>query len=168
MLISYSINRGIYKIYKCIILFLLSSFLFGDDLPNFPGGYVGMSINYGSNKTLGCQLSFGIAEPSVGEASMGPFLFPGIACGYRYSSINKQNYYYADFQFTLFAMGTWGGAATGMAFINGERFRRNKGYFGYLFGGYIRDYINSPQKNHFYNGAHLGMAIPIIGTHFYP
>ena len=85
-----------------------------------------------------------------------------------YSSINKQKYYYADLQLTLFANGAWGGAATGMAFINGEKLRRTKGYFGYLLGGYIRDYINSPQKNHLYNGAHLGLAMPIIGTHFMP
>ena len=127
-----------------------------------------MSINFGSNKTIGCQLSFGVAEPSVGEASMGPFLFPAIACGYRYSSINKEKYYYSDLQLTLSANGAWGGAATGMAIINWERFRRTKGYIGFLFGGYIRDYTNSPQKNPLYNGAHLGLAIPIIGTHFMP
>ena len=76
-----------------------------------------MSINFGPNKTIGYQLSFGIAEPSVGEASMGPFLFPGIACGYRYSFINKQKYYYADLQLTLIVNGAWGGTATGMPII---------------------------------------------------
>ena len=65
-------------------------------------------------------------------------------------------------------MGAWGGAATGIAFVNGERLRRTKGYIGFLLGGYIIDYTNDPQKNHLYNGAHLGLAIPIMGTHIYP
>ena len=151
-----------------MILFICTSSLFGDDFSNFPGGYVGMSINYGSNKTIGCQLSFGVAEPSVGEASMGPYLFPAIACGYRYSLLNKQQYCYTDLQFTSIGNGLWGGAGIGIAFKNGERFRRNKVYLGFLFCGYIRDYSISPKKKHDYNGAHLGFAVPIIGTHFYP
>ena len=65
------------KIKLLLTLFIISAIHaeINDSSEGFPGGYVGLSVQYGTNKTIGLQASFGVAVPGFGEPSMGPYLF---------------------------------------------------------------------------------------------
>ena len=117
------------------ILLLIVGFLIADVIPeyeNFPGGYIGISINYGSQHTIGLQISLGVAVPSVGKPSLGPYLFPGAVSGLRYSIKNKTTYLYTDAQLLYSSNAIWSGLAKGIAFYKGNKISRSK-----LFGGYL-------------------------------
>ena len=64
-------------------LFLLVGWI--ETFAQGPGGYFGFGIHFGLNKTIGAQVSYGIAVSSVGEPGSGPYLFPGVAFGIRRS-----------------------------------------------------------------------------------
>jgi len=90
------------KKYVIILVIILQIFLMAESehpsSSNFPGGYLGFSINYDTQQTIGYQLSLGIVIPTVGEVAMGPYLFPGIVGGVRYSKENKQKFFYTGLQ----------------------------------------------------------------------
>ena len=81
------------KKHVIILVIILQNFLISESehpsSSNFAGGYLGFSINYDTQQTIGYQLSLGIVIPAVGETAMGPYLFPGIVGGMRYSKENK-------------------------------------------------------------------------------
>ena len=155
---------------KCVfILFIIiESFLIADGRgDNFPGGYLSFSINYGTHQTIGYQLSLGIVIPTVGEASMGPYLFPGMVGGMRYSLKNKKKYSYTDLQL-LYFNGFWGGVGKGIAFYEGAIINREKLFGGFLMFGGIKEKMPLNKEEQYYNALHFGLAIPLIGNHFYP
>ena len=141
--------------------------------PSFPGGYLGISASFGKNRTAGLQGSVGIAVPSVGEPAMGPYLFPGIAVGKRRSWADQKEYVYTDLQITYVHSGAWGGGAWGGAGVGrlfseeGNRLR-SKIYGGYLMGGYSTEYLMGADMENLFHGIHLGVALPMIGSHLYP
>ena len=144
---------------KYLFVVCFSTLLSGD----FPGGYIGAGISLGTNKAIGFQISLAFA------ASSQPYVFPGISCGYRYSKNQSQkHYYYSDIQFTMNAFGVWGGIGHGISLLEGVKYKRTKGYLGYLVGGYIRDYTYNDKEKQVYNGGHLGLALPILGTNLRP
>ena len=55
---------------------------------SFPGGYIGLSVNYGTNKTIGFQASVAMITP-YSESENFPFIFPGIVLGRGYSFVKK-------------------------------------------------------------------------------
>ena len=161
---------------KKILFVCLISFAISQD---FPGGYIGLSVNYGTQNTIGFQVSIGTVMRSIGEPGMGPYLMPGIAGGMRYSISEKRKYYYADTQILFQASGFWAGVGKGITLKDGEKFKRSKLFGGFLSFGGIREQMkysnkfnpNTGEKNNkrtFYNGFHCGIAIPLIGSHFYP
>ena len=176
------------KKHVIILVIILQNFLVSQsDNPsssNFPGGYLGFSINYDTQQTIGYQLSLGIAIPTVGEASIGPYLFPGIVHGVRYSlnsnkSIissgliqflveKKRRYSYTDLQLLYMNNGVWGGVAKGKAYYDGEIINRDKLFGGYLMFGGIIEKMPLNKEEQYYKGLHFGIALPLIGNHFYP
>ena len=67
--------------------------------------------------------------------------------------------------------GFWGGAGYGIAFMDGKKLKRSKYFGGYLLAGYTKENIKMPEsgwQNNTFAGYHLGLALPIIGYHFYP
>ena len=64
---------------------------------SFPGGYIGLSVNYGTNKTIGFQANVAMIIP-YSEPGTFPFIFPGIVLGRRYSFVKKISYNYRDVQ----------------------------------------------------------------------
>jgi hypothetical protein len=147
------------------------------DGPNagfFPGGYIGTSYEFNfKNKIRGLQISFGVALPSIGNPGLGPYLFPGLALGTRSMLKKKKSYHYSDIQINYLGYGgLWGGAGVGIAFMNGKKLNRRKIFGGYLMAGLVKEKIQSDEKsntegNNFF-GYHLGLAIPLIGSHLYP
>ena len=96
---------------------------------SFPGGYIGLSVNYGTNKTIGFQASVAMIIP-YSEPGTFPFIFPGIVLGRRYSFVKKNSYNYRDVQLLfLTPRAFWAGAGYGVVSINGEKKKRMK-YFG--------------------------------------
>jgi hypothetical protein len=136
--------------------------------PLFPGGYLGISASFGKNRTTGLQGSVGIAVPSVGEPARGPYLFPGIAVGKRRSSADQKEYVYTDLQITYLHSGIWGGAGVGRLFSEEGNRLRSKIYGGYLMGGYSTEYLMGADMENLFHGIHLGVAVPMIGSHLYP
>jgi len=132
-----------------------------------PGGYVGLGIQYGTNKTIGLQVSYGIALPSVGEPGVGPYLFPGIAVGRRYSLNDKKRYSYSDLQI-LYMNGFWVGSGFGLMYKSGQLVPRAKVFAGYLIGGYTHDIVISSKPERLFKGWHLGIALPVLGSHIQP
>jgi len=160
------------KKHLIILVVILQNFLISESEDpsslNFPGGYIGFSINYDIQQTIGCQLSLGIVIPTVGEAAMGPYLFPGIVGGVRYSKENKQIYSYTDLQLLYNNSGVWGGIAKGIAFYNGLIINRDKLFGGYLMVGGIIEKMPLNKEQQYYKGLHFGLVMPLIGNHFYP
>ena len=160
------------KKHVIILIIILQNFLIADSKhpssSNFPGGYLGFSINYDTQQTIGYQLSLGIVIPAVGEAAMGPYLFPGIVGGMRYSKENKQTYLYTDLQLLYLNSGVWGGVGKGKAFYNGVIINRDKLFGGYLMFGGIIEKMPLNKEEQYYKGLHFGIALPLIGNHFYP
>ena len=149
----------------CIISFSQAEI---NDLPEgFPGGYVGLSVQYGTNKTIGLQASFGVAVPGFGEPSMGPYLFPGFAIGKRYSFKTKKPHTYIDGQMTYLDKGVWLGGGTGLVFMNGEHLTKYKYYGGWFVGGAVSESLIG-EKKPFFRALHAGIAIPLFGTIFHP
>ena len=136
--------------------------------PSFPGGYLGISASFGKNRTVGLQGSVGIAVPSVGKPGMGPWLFPGIAVGKRRSWADQKEYVYTDLQITYNQSGIWGGVGVGRLFSEEGNRLRSKIYGGYLMGGYSTEYLMGSDMENLFHGIHLGVALPMIGSHFYP
>ena len=135
---------------------------------SFPGGYIGLSVNYGTNKTIGFQASVAMIIP-YSEPGTFPFIFPGIVLGRRYSFVKKNSYNYRDVQLLfLTPRAFWAGAGYGVVFINGEKKKRMKYFGGFLLGGYTKEYILNPERESFFNGFHLGLGLPLIGNSFYP
>ncbi len=128
-----------------------------------PGGYI---------EIKGYQISIGFAVPSIGNPGLGPYLFPGVAFGKKYSSKEDRSYTYSDLQITYFGYGGfWGGAGYGIAFMDGKKLKRSKYFGGYLLAGYTKEEIKiheSGSQNNTFAGYHLGLALPIIGYHFHP
>lgn len=136
---------------------------------SFPGGYVGLSIQYGSERTLGFQISTGIAVPAVGEPAVGPYLFPGIAVGWRKSFATTTAYSFIDLQLTLI-QGFWVGGGVGYAFSDSGNFFRHKQYAGFLIGGITSEkpfQVQAVSVDKFL-GLHLGLTYPFMGNHLYP
>ena len=154
---------------KLLFLVILGfGVLIAKEYENFPGGYIGISINYGSQHTIGLQISLGVAVPSVGKPSLGPYLFPGAVSGLRYSIKNKTTYLYTDAQLLYVSNGIWSGLAKGIAFYKGNKISRSKLFGGYLtFGGMVEK-MPLIKEQIYYKGLHFGIAIPLIGTHIYP
>ena len=150
----------------CIISFSQAEI---NDLPEgFPGGYVGLSVQYGTNKTIGLQASFGVAVPGFGEPSMGPYLFPGFAIGKRYSFKTKKPHTYIDGQIThLGYAGVWVGVGAGLVFMDGEHYKKYKYYGGWVVGGAVSESLIG-EKKPFFRALHAGIVLPIIGTMLYP
>lgn len=136
--------------------------------PLFPGGYLGISASFGKNRTVGLQGSVGIAVPSVGKPGLGPWLFPGIAVGKRRSWADQKEYVYTDLQITYNHSGIWGGVGVGRLFSEEGNRLRSKIYGGFLMGGYSTEYLMGADMENLFHGIHLGMALPLIGSHFYP
>ena len=152
---------------KLLLLLLIVGFVIGSDHTTFPGGYIGISINYGSQQTIGLQISAALAEKSIGEPSLGPYLLPGIVVGLRHSKKNDLTYFYTDAQL-LYGGSVWFGLAKGIAFNKGKKVSRSKLFAGYLtFGGMVEK-MSLLQDTAYYRGFHFGTAIPLIGTHVYP
>ena len=176
------------KKHVIILVLILQNFLISKSghppFSNFSGGYLGFSINYDTQQTIGFQLSLSIVIPTVGEASIGPYLFPGIVHGVRYSlnsnkSImssgliqflveKKRRYSYTDLQLLYFNSGVWGGVAKGKAFYNGLTINRDKLFGGYLMFGAIIEKMPLNKEEQYYKALHFGLAMPLIGNHFYP
>ena len=138
-----------------------------------PGGYIGISYAFDIKKKIkGYQISIGFAVPSIGNPGQGPYLFPGVAFGKRHSSKENKSYTYSDLQITYLGYGGfWGGAGYGIAFMDGKKLKRSKYFGGYLLAGYTKENIKMPEsgwQNNTFAGYHLGLALPIIGYHFYP
>jgi hypothetical protein len=136
--------------------------------PLFPGGYLGISASFGKNRTVGLQGSVGIAVPSVGKPGLGPWLFPGIAVGKRRSWADQKEYVYTDLQITYNHSGIWGGVGVGRLFSEEGNRLRSKIYGGYLMGGYSTEYLMGADMENLFHGIHLGVAVPMIGSHLYP
>jgi len=135
----------------------------------FPGGYIGFGIHYGFDRTIGVQVSLGVAVPSVGEPGVGPYLFPALAFGLRKSPQHKTSYRYIDLQVTYFT-GFWGGLGIGQAFSSNGNYFRYKWYGGYLIAGatYEAFISNNQKKITPFKGVYLGLPLPLIGSHLYP
>ncbi len=133
------------------------------------GGYLGFGIHYGTDKTLGAQISYGVALTSVGEPGVGPYLLPGIAVGIRRSFSHKTTYSYSDLQLTWFN-GLWGGVGVGSVFSEFGPTLRAKIYGGFLIAGFSYEtpvlIANKEEKP--FVGSYLGLAFPRIGTHVMP
>ena len=159
------------KKYVIILVIILQIFLMAESehpsSSNFPGGYLGFSINYDTQQTIGYQLSLGIVIPTVGEAAMGPYLFPGIVGGVRYLK-NKKKYLYNDLQLLYHNGGIWGGVAKGIAFYDKTIINRDKLFGGYLMFGAIIEKMPLNKEEQYYKALHFGLAMPLIGNHFYP
>ena len=153
---------------KRILYILIIGVLIANDEIKFPGGYIGFSINYGFQNSIGSQISIGIALPFIDEPSSGTYLFPGIASGFRYSINNKSKYLYTDTQLVLRYQGLWCGLAKGIQFNEHNNINRNKLFSGFLGFGYILEKTALLNKNKYYKGIHLGIVAPLIGNHFYP
>ena len=154
-----------------ILLTVMSAQTYGDPRDNFfPGGYIGLSVNYGTNKTIGFQASVAMIIPSEpGTTTAFPLIFPGIVLGRRYSFVKKNSYNYRDVQLlSMVSSGFWAGGGYGVVSINGEKKKRMKYFGGFLLGGYTKEYILNPERESFFNGFHLGLALPLIGNSFYP
>ena len=72
-----------------ILLTVMSAQTYSDhSVSSFPGGYIGLSVNYGTNKTIGFQASVAMIIP-YSEPETFPFIFPRIVLGRRYSFVKK-------------------------------------------------------------------------------
>ena len=72
-----------------ILLTVMSAQTYSDhSVSSFPGGYIGLSVNYGTNKTIGFQASVAMITP-YSESENFPFIFPGIVLGRGYSFVKK-------------------------------------------------------------------------------
>ena len=162
-------------------LLILTGLLFGQETSvhgdpselSQPGGYIGISYEFDKKKKIkGYQISIGFAVPSIGNPGQGPYLFPGVAFGKKHSSKEDKSYTYSDLQIAYFGYGGfWGGAGYGIAFMDGKKLKRSKYFGGYLLAGYTKENIKMPEsgwQNNTFAGYHLGLALPIIGYHFYP
>ena len=150
-----------------LIALLIAGYGIASDHTAFPGGYIGISINYGSQQTIGLQISAGLADKSIGEPSIGPYLLPGIVVGLRHSKKNELTYFYTDAQL-LYGGSAWCGLAKGIAFSQDKKVSRSKLFAGYLtFGGMVEK-MPLLKDITYYKGFHFGAAIPLIGTHVYP
>ena len=134
----------------------------------FPGGYIGLGASFGRYGTRGFQISVGMAVPSVGFPAIGPYLFPGLAVGWRRSSREPESYRYADLQVVYLDRGAWVGGGLGRVFIDDRSYWRTKIFAGYLVAGYTHEHIFSPGLNRLFSGLHLGLALPLPGSHLYP
>ena len=169
---------------KLFILFIISaSFLFTQDSENytrsgdpkdssFPGGYISIAYQFDlKSKQRGYQVGFGLAVPGIGDSGNGPFIFPGVVFGKRYLLDQDKSYLYKDIQIVTMIGGIWGGAGYGSAYIDGKKHNRSKYSLGWLLGGYVKESTRKSelmwQKNTF-KGYHLGLAMPLVGNHFYP
>ena len=151
-----------------LTLLLIIGFVIARDHSSFPGGYIGISLNYGSQQTIGLQISASIVEKSIGKPSLGPYLLPGIVAGLRHSKKNDLSYFYTDAQLLYSAGSVWLGLAQGIAFHEGRKVCRSKLFAGFLtFGGMVEKMPLLKNKT-YYKGFHFGVALPIIGTHLYP
>lgn len=155
---------------RTTICSILIVFFFTNKLTGTPGGYVGLSFLLDfKNKEKGLQFSIGLALPFIGEPSLGPYAFPGVALGLRYIK-NKSFYSYIDIQIVASNI-VWTGAGLGLAFKEGDRYIRKKYFLGYLPTGYVQESTrkkNSSFAMSDFKAIYLGGAIPIIGSYFKP
>lgn len=133
------------------------------------GGYLGFGLHYGTDKTIGAQLTYGVASTSVGKPGSGPYLFPGVAVGVRRSFKHNTTYYYSDLQLTFFN-GLWGGVGVGPTFSEFGTTLKGKAYGGFLFMGasYEKPVLINKQDKSTFIGGYLGMARVYPGSHFMP
>lgn len=134
-----------------------------------PGGYIGFGLHFGTDKTVGAQVSYGVALTSVGEPGVGPYLFPGVAMGTRYSFLHKTSYSYSDLQLTYFN-GAWAGIGFGPTFSKLGTSLKGKVYGGFLAAGlcYEKSIMLEKDVNITFLGGYLGLAVPLIGSHLMP
>ena len=144
-----------------LTILLLSSPLITMD---FPGGYIGVSLNYGSNRTIGLQGSFGIVASSSDIGAV----FPGVSTGIRYSLKNQNTSLYVDAQFVLMAGGFWIGAAKGLIINENQKSPKEKFFAGFLPVGFFSEKISLNDEIQKHRGLHLGMALPLLGSQFKP
>ena len=155
---------------RTIILYILTVFTFSNKLTALPGGYVGLSFLFDfKSKEKGLQFSTGLALPFVGEPSLGPYAFPGVALGLRQIK-NNSFYSYIDIQIVASNV-VWTGAGLGLAFKEGDRYIRKKYFLGFLPIGYVHE--SALEKNlsftlSDFKAIYLGGAIPLVGSHFKP
>ena len=155
---------------RTIIYSILILFIFSNKLTATPGGYVGLSFLLDfKSKEKGLQFSTGLALPFIGEPSLGPYAFPGVALGLRHIK-NKSFYSYIDIQIVA-SNAVWAGAGLGLAFKEGNRYIRKKYFMGFLPIGYVKESTRNKDSSSVMNdfrAIYLGGAIPIIGSHFKP
>jgi len=155
---------------RTIICSILIVFIFSYKLTATPGGYVGLSFLLDfKSKEKGLQFSAGLALPFIGEPSLGPYAFPGVALGLRQIK-NNSFYSYLDIQIVASNV-VWTGAGLGLAFKEGDRYIRKKYFLGFLPIGYVHE--SALEKNlsfalSDFKAIYLGGAIPLIGSHFKP
>ena len=155
---------------RTIICSILIVFIFSNKLTATPGGYVGLSFLLDfKSKEKGLQFSAGLALPFIGEPSLGPYAFPGVALGLRQIK-NNSFYSYLDIQIVASNV-VWTGAGLGLAFKEGDRYIRKKYFLGFLPIGYVHE--SALEKNlsfvlSDFKAIYLGGAIPLIGSHFKP
>ena len=155
---------------RAIIYSILIVFIFNNKLTALPGGYIGLSFLLDfKSKEKGLQFSTGLALPFIGEPSLGPYAFPGLALGFRHTK-NKSFYSYIDIQIVASNV-AWAGTGLGLAFKDGARYIRRKYFLGYLPIGYVKESTRNKDSSYVMNdfrAIYLGGAIPIIGSHFKP
>ena len=155
---------------RTIIYSILILFIFSNKLTATPGGYVGLSFLLDfKSKEKGLQFSTGLALPFIGEPSLGPYAFPGIALGLRHIK-NKSFYSYIDIQIVASNV-VWTGAGLGLTFKEGNRFIRKKYFLGFLPIGYVQESTRKKDSSFAisdFKAIYLGGAIPLIGSHFKP
>ena len=153
-----------------IIYSILIVFIFSNKLTATAGGYVGLSFLLDfKSKEKGLQFSTGLALPFIGEPSLGPYAFPGVALGLRHIK-NKSFYSYIDIQIVASNV-IWTGAGLGLAFKEGDRYIRKKYFLGFLPIGYVQESTRKKDSSFAisdFKAIYLGGAIPLIGSHFKP
>lgn len=136
------------------------------------GGYISIAYEFDlKSNQKGYQVSIGAALPFIGESGNGPFVFPGIVFGQRYSSVNNKSYSYTDYQIVTMAQGIWFGGGYGSGKMDGKKHKRRKHFIGWLPGGYVNESTqtaNSDWQKGTFKGYHFGLAFPLIGNHFQP
>lgn len=146
---------------KILTILLLSTPLIPMD---FPGGYIGISCNNASNRTIGLQGSFGVAASYSDIVSA----FPGVSTGIRYSLKNKNRSLYLDAQIVLMAAGFWIGSGKGLIINENQKSPKEKFFIGFLPLGFFSEKISLNDGTQKHRGLHIGMALPIIGSQFKP
>ena len=158
-------NRRI-KLYFVTLLFMCG---WTQVYAEYPGGYIGFGVHFGTDKTVGAQMSYGVAVSSVGDPGVGPYLFPGIAFGFRKSFSLGLSYYYSDLQLTYFN-GAWAGVGVGKSFSDSGGSLRAKIYGGFFMACLTYETPLRVVKDEIptFVGGYLGLAYPLIGNHLMP